>query len=202
MKLLPGSFYQRTDVVTIAKELLGKIVVSEINGITTSGRIVESEAYVAFIDKASHAFEGRRTLKNEHMYAASATSYIYICYGIHQMLNVVTNEKDIPDAVLIRALEPMSGIEHMLQRTGKLQLDHSLTRGPGNVGKALGLSKLHSGQSLLEGSIRLYRDQFKLTEEQIGSSKRIGVDYAGEDSLLPYRFYIKGNPFVSGKPVR
>lgn len=200
MKKLSRSFYKRIDVVTIAKELLGKIVVTTIDGIRTSGRIVETEAYVAFTDKASHSFGGRRTAKNEHMYAQGATSYIYICYGIHQMLNIVTNEKDIPDAVLIRALEPMEGIEEMLRRTGKPALDNSLTKGPGNVGKALGLFKHHSGISLAGDTIALYEDQYKPAEAAIGSSKRIGVDYAGDDALLPYRFYIKGDPFVSGRP--
>ncbi len=200
MKRLSRSFYKRTDVVTIAKELLGKIVVTHIDGTCTSGRIVETEAYVAFTDKASHSFNGRRTAKNEHMYGTGGTSYIYICYGIHQMLNIVTNEKNIPDAVLIRALEPMEGIPVMLERTGKQQLDNTLTKGPGNVGKALGLFKHHSGISLMDDTIGLYQDQFELKDELIGFSKRIGVDYAGEDALLPYRFFIKGNAFVSGKP--
>lgn len=200
MKKLSRSFYKRIDVVTIARELLGKIVVTNIDGTRTSGRIVETEAYVAFTDKASHSFGGRRTAKNEHMYSHGATSYIYICYGIHQMLNIVTNEKNIPDAVLIRALEPMEGIEEILKRTGKSKLDHSLTRGPGNVGKALGLFKHHSGISLMDDTIALYEDKFEMAENVIGASKRIGVDYAGEDALLPYRFYIKGNPFVSGRP--
>ncbi|RYY72194.1 MAG: DNA-3-methyladenine glycosylase [Chitinophagaceae bacterium] len=200
MKRLPASFYKRKDVVAIARELIGKIVVTHIEGIRTSGRIVETEAYVAFVDRASHAFNGRRTAKNEHMYGAAATSYIYICYGIHQMLNIVTNEKDVPDAVLIRALEPIDGIPEMLTRTGKSKLDYTLTKGPGNVGKALGLFKTHSGISLMDESIALFDDKFKLNANDIGVSKRIGVDYAGKDALLPYRFFIKGNPFVSGKP--
>lgn len=202
MKRLSRSFYRRADVVNIARELLGKIVVTVVEGVRSSGRIVETEAYVAFTDKASHAFNGRRTAKNEHMYAPAATSYIYICYGIHQMLNIVTNEKDIPDAVLIRAIEPIEGIEVMLQRTGKPVLDHTLTKGPGNVGKALGLFKHHSGLNLLGETITLYDDGLEITDDHIGASKRIGVDYAGEDALLPYRFYVKGNPFVSGRPNR
>ena len=202
MKQLPLSFYKRTDVVTIARELLGKIVVTDIEGIKTSGRIVETEAYVAFNDKASHAFNGRRTAKNEHMYHGAGTSYIYICYGIHQMLNIVTNEKEIPDAVLIRALEPMEGIADMLVRTGKSKLDNTLTRGPGNVGKALGLFKHHSGISLIDDTISLYEDRYEISDAMIGSSKRIGVDYAEDDALLPYRFYIKGNKFVSGRPTK
>ncbi len=202
MKKLSLKFYNRKDVVGIARELLGKIVVSNVDGLTTSGRIVETEAYVAFVDKASHSFKGRRTAKNEHMYAAPGTSYVYICYGIHQMLNFVTNEKDIPDAILIRAIEPIEGIETMLHRTGKLKLDNSLTKGPGNVGKALGLNKLHSGLSLLEDSITVFDDGFKIEDQQVGISKRIGVEAAGEDGLLPYRFYLKGNPYVSARPSK
>ena len=199
MKKVPLSFYKRKDVVKIAKELLGKIVVTNFDGKVTSGRIVETEAYIGIIDKASHSFAGRRTARNEHMYSAAGTAYIYICYGMHQMLNVVTNEKEIPDAVLIRAIEPVKGIDIMLKRTGKNKLDKSLTRGPGNVGKALGIFKHHSGLYLLDEEIFLLEDGKKMPEENIGISKRIGVESAGADALLPYRFYVKGNKYVSGK---
>jgi len=202
MKKLPLQFYKQTDVVSIARELIGKIVVTNLEGKITSGRIVETEAYVAFIDKASHAYKGRRTARNEHMYAVAGTAYIYICYGMHQMLNVVTNKKGVPDAVLIRALEPLAGIDTMLQRTGKVKLDFTLTKGPGNVGKALGIFKTHSGVHLLDDEIYITSDKnFIIETGMIGSSKRIGVNYAGEDALLPYRFYLKGNKFVSAKPV-
>ena len=198
-KLLP-SFYEREDVIQVAKDLLGKILVTNFDNKTTSGRIVETEAYVAFIDKASHAFGGRRTARNEHMNAAAGTAYVYICYGMHQMMNVVTNKVDVPDAVLIRAVEPLEGIETMLSRTGKPTLDYTLTKGPGNVGKAFGLIKKHSGQCLVNGEINIYDDDYKITGELMGVSKRIGVESAGPDSLLPYRFYVKNNPFVSGRP--
>jgi DNA-3-methyladenine glycosylase len=199
MKKIPLSFYRRKNVVAIAKDLIGKIVVTKFNNITTSGRIVETEAYVAISDKASHSFGGKRTARNEHMYAAAGTAYVYICYGLHQMLNIVTNDKDIPDAVLIRAVEPLEGIDAMLKRTGKMSLDKTLTRGPGNVGKALGVFKRHSGSHLLGDKIYLADDNVKIDEEQIGNSIRIGVEGAWPDSLLPYRFYLKGNKFVSGK---
>ncbi len=199
MKKIPLSFYQRKDVIKIAKELLGKIVVTHLDGKVTSGRIVETEAYVAFIDRASHSYGGKRTARNEHMYSAGGTAYIYICYGMHQMLNVVTNEKEIPDAVLIRAIEPLEGIDFMLHRTGKVKADKTLTRGPGNVGKALGIYKHHSGLFLLDEQIYLCEDGTKIPEEKIGVSKRIGVESAAEDALLPYRFYVKGNRYVSGK---
>ncbi|HUS01991.1 MAG TPA: DNA-3-methyladenine glycosylase [Chitinophagaceae bacterium] len=199
MKKVPLTFYKRKDVVSIARELLGKIIITNFDGVTTSGRIVETEAYVAHVDKASHAFGGRRTAKNEHMYAHPGTAYVYICYGMHQMFNIVTNEKDIPDAVLIRAVEPLEGIDSMLQRTGKEKLDFTLTKGPGNVGKALGIFKKHSGLHLLDDGIYLLDDGFKLKKSEIGISGRIGVASAGADALLPYRFYVRGNKYVSGK---
>ena len=199
MKKLPQSFYNRKDVVSIARELIGKILVTNFDGDITSGRIVETEAYVALTDKASHSFGGRRTNRNEHMYAGAGTAYVYICYGMHQMFNIVTNEKEIPDAVLIRAVEPLQGIDIMLQRTGKLKADFTLTKGPGNVGKALGIFKKHSGLHLLDDEIYILTDRTILHDDQIGTSKRIGVESAGPDSLLPYRFYLRGNKYVSGK---
>lgn len=198
MKKLSIKFYESTDVVQVAKDLVGKIVVTKIDGKKTSGRIVETEAYVAFTDKASHAYNGRRTPRNEHMYATAGTAYVYICYGMHQMLNVVTNKKEIPDAVLIRAIEPMEGITVMLARTGKTELDNTLTRGPGNVAKALGIFKLHSGLHLRGNQIYLAEDKDSIPMPgKVAASKRIGVDSAGLDALLPYRFYLKGNPYVS-----
>src|SRR5438067_2952393 len=158
MKKLGREFYQRTDVVWIAKELLGKILVTNWKGIITSGRIVECEAYAGIIDKASHASGGRRTARNEIMYGEGGYAYVYLCYGIHHLFNVVTNSTDIPHAILIRALEPVEGIKKMLLRTNKKQLDHSLTRGPGNVSKALGISTKHSGISLLENKIFIVDD--------------------------------------------
>ena len=199
MKKLPLSFYNRTDVLTIAREMLGKVVCTKIDGLLTSGRIVETEGYVGIVDKASHAFGGRRGPKNEHMYLGPATAYIYVCYGVHQMLNIVTNEKDIPDAVLIRAIEPIKGLDIMAQRANKKESDLTLTRGPGNVGKALGVHKRYSGIHLLDDLIYLIDDGFEFPEDAIGVSRRIGVESAGEDGLLPYRFYVKGNRYVSGK---
>ena len=201
MRKLGIDFYQRSNVLTIAKELLGKVLVTKWDGIETSGRIVEVEAYNGIIDKASHASGGRRTQRNEVMYGKGGVAYVYLCYGIHHLFNVVTNEQETPHAILIRALEPLKGIDTMLKRTNKKQLDHTLTRGPGNVSKALGISfKLHSGHSLLSKDLFIAEDNFVLNKKEVASSPRIGVDYAGDDANLPYRFYIKGNPFVSGKP--
>ena len=187
----------------IARELIGKILVTKFEGKITSGRIVETEAYIGLTDKASHSFGGKRTARNEYMYAGPGTAYVYICYGMHHLFNVVTNKKDIPDAVLIRAVEPLRGIETMLERTRKKELDHTLTKGPGNVGKAMGISKSHSGLHLSGNKIFICEDNDGnniLTEIKIGSSKRIGVESAGTAALLPYRFYVKGNPFVSRYP--
>jgi DNA-3-methyladenine glycosylase len=199
MRKLPLNFYERKDVVEIAKDLLGKILVTDFDGVRTSGRIVETEAYVALIDKASHSFGGRRTSRNEHMYASAGTAYVYICYGMHQMFNIVTNEKNIPDAVLIRAVEPLQGIDIMLERTGKPGLDKTLTKGPGNVGKAMGIFKHHSGLHLRDKTIYIADDGYRYNEPDIGVSKRIGVESAGPDALLPYRFYVRGNVYVSGR---
>jgi len=200
MKKLGIDFYQRANVLQIARELLGKILVTKWNGIETSGRIVEVEAYNGAIDNASHASGGRRTNRNEIMYADGGVAYVYLCYGIHHLFNVVTNKKETPHAILIRALEPIKGIDMMLERTGKIQLDNSLTRGPGNVSKALGIFTNHTGESLLSKTLFIAEDGFVSNKKNIAASPRIGVDYAGEDAKLPYRFFIKGNPFVSGKP--
>jgi DNA-3-methyladenine glycosylase len=200
MEKLNFSFYQRQNVVHIAKELLGKILVTNWKGIITSGRIVECEAYAGVIDKASHASGGRRTARNEIMYGEGGYAYVYLCYGIHHLFNVVTNSKELPHAILIRGLDPLEGIEEMLLRTNKKQLDHTLTRGPGNVSKALGISTKHTGMSLVGEKIFIADDGVKSIKKRVAASPRIGVDYAGKDALLPYRFYIRGNPFVSGKP--
>ncbi|MEO6613832.1 MAG: DNA-3-methyladenine glycosylase [Chitinophagaceae bacterium] len=200
MKKLPVEFYQRNNVLQIAKELLGKLLVTKFDGILTAGRIVELEAYNGTPDRASHAYGGRRTARNEIMYAAGGVSYIYLCYGIHHLFNVVTHGKETPHAILIRALEPVKGVEEMLWRTGKKKLDHTLTRGPGNLSKAMGLFTFNSGCSLRGKELFIADDGFVADPETIAASPRIGVNYAGEDALLLYRFYIKGNPFVSGKP--
>ena len=199
MQKLPVSFYARKDVVLIARELIGKVIITNFEGKVTSARIVETEAYTGVMDKASHAFGSRRTPRNEHMYSSPGTAYVYICYGLHQMLNIVTNDKGVPDAILIRAVEPIAGIETMLKRTGKKIPDKTLTRGPGNVGKALGIFKYHSGNYLLGDEIYLIDDGVRIPRENLGVSARIGVESAGADALLPYRFYVKGNKYVSGK---
>jgi DNA-3-methyladenine glycosylase len=199
MKKLPLSFYRRNNVLQIAEELLGKVLVTKFDGILTEGRIVECEAYAGAPDKASHASGGRRTARNEIMYGEGGKAYVYLCYGIHEMFNIVTNAHSIPHAILIRALEPIKGIEDMLVRTGKKKLDNTLTRGPGNVAKAMGLHRKHNGMSLAGKELYIADDGFLPVRKMVGKSPRIGVDYAGEDAKLLYRFFLKNNPFVSGK---
>lgn len=198
-KKLPLSFYERENVLLIAKELLGKILVTKFDGILTAARIVETEAYNGAIDKASHAFNNRRTNRTEVMFAHGSTAYVYLCYGIHHLFNVVTNVKGVPHAILIRAAEPLVGIDEMLMRTGKEKLDYTLTKGPGNVSKALGISTQHTNTSLLNEAIFIVDDGYTLSENEINATPRIGVDYAGDDALLPYRFIVVNNKYVSGK---
>ena len=200
MKKLRLEFYRRENVLQIAEELLGKLLVTRKDSVTTSGRIVECEAYAGAPDKASHAFGGKITNRNKVMYEEGGLAYVYLCYGIHHLFNVVTHVKDTPHAILIRSVEPVKGIATMLYRTGKKQNDNTLTRGPGNVSLALGINTSDSGISLTGQTIFLADDGFVYSKEQILTSPRIGVEYAGTDAWLPYRFYVKGNPFVSGKP--
>lgn len=193
--ILPQSFYVREDVVQIAKDLLGKVIVTNIDGITTSGIITETEAYAGATDKASHAYGNRRTNRTEIMYAQGGVAYVYLCYGIHHLFNVVTNVKNVPHAVLVRAVEPLKGIEAMLQRRNKQKVIPQLTSGPGAMSMALGIHTSHTGLPLSKGIITLHDDGVVVND--IVETTRIGVDYAKEDALLPYRFYIAGNKFIS-----
>lgn len=199
---VPDHFYQRNDVVLISKELVGKILVTRFGGKLTAGRIVETEAYNGIIDKASHAWNMRRTNRTEVMYANGGVAYVYLCYGIHYLFNVVTNVIDTPHAVLIRAVEPLAGIDVMMQRTGKTKAGYDLTRGPGNVTKALGITTKHTGHNLNCAELFIADDGFEYEQMNIIATPRIGVDYAAEDALLPYRFIVKNNVYVSGKKFK
>lgn len=193
--ILPPSFYLNEDVVQVAKDLLGKVIITKIDGITTSGIITETEAYAGVTDKASHAYGGRRTNRTEIMYTKGGVAYVYLCYGIHHLFNVVTNVQDIPHAVLIRAIEPVKGIDAMLQRRKKTNLQPLLTSGPGAMSMALGIHTSHTGLSLAKGIITILDEDINVGD--IVATTRIGVDYAKEDALLPYRFYIAGNKYIS-----
>ena len=197
--VLQRSFYELPDVTAIARELLGKIIVTHFDNQYTAGRIVEAEAYNGAVDRASHAYGNRRTPRTQVMFGKPGSAYVYLCYGIHHLFNVVTNREGVPHAVLIRAIEPLQGIDVMQERTRKKILDNTLTRGPGNVSKALGIFTYHTGFDLLESEIKIADDGLRYRKKDVVITKRIGVEYAGPDALLPYRFIVKDNPYVSGK---
>jgi DNA-3-methyladenine glycosylase len=194
MKKLGTAFYQQKDVVRTAKQLLGKILVTQLDGVRTSGMITETEAYAGIDDKASHAWNGRHTKRTEVMYKPGGLAYVYLCYGIHYLFNVITNKIDIPHAVLIRAIEPVDGIDMMKVRYGKTP--PLFTAGPGSLSKALGIKSLLNGASLT-GNIVWIEDAEDIPEDRILTGTRVGVSYAGDDAYLPYRFSIKDNKWVS-----
>lgn len=187
---LTKRFYVRENVVEISRDLLGKYLFTNFNDELTGGIITETEAYNGIGDRASHAYNNRRTDRTEIMFSEGGVAYVYLCYGIHSLFNVVTNKKNIPHAVLIRSIHPTHGIELMLKRRNKKTPDKSLTRGPGTVAQALGIHYSKSNTSLLGNEIWLENRNLKIKKEQIEISKRIGVDYAGEDAHLPYRFVL------------
>jgi DNA-3-methyladenine glycosylase len=188
-KLKP-EFYLRKNVLQITEELIGKFLVTNFDGVKTSGMIVEAEAYNGAIDKASHAYNGRRTKRNEIMYGEGGVAYVYLCYGIHHLFNVVTNYKDSPHAILIRAIVPIDGIDKILYRR-KQKLNKKISDGPGTLSTALGIKTEHSGLSLFGNKIWIEDRGVKFNKKDIVTSPRIGVDYAGEDAKLPYRFRLK-----------
>ncbi len=185
---LKKDFYLRENVVQIAKDLLGKILITKINGKLTSGIIVETEAYNGIYDKACHAYGGRKTERNKIMYERGGISYVYFCYGMHYLFNVITNKKYIPDAVLIRAILPYDGKEYVFDRISEKSMNKGILNGPGKVTKALGIDKSLNAISLLGNILWITDENISIDENKIQACPRIGVDYAGEDALLPYRF--------------
>lgn len=196
MQKLGIDFYDRDDVAQIARELLGKYIITKFDKEYTVGRIVETEAYAGIIDKASHAYNNRRTARTEVMFGPPGVSYVYLCYGIHHLFNVVCNVKDSPDAVLIRGIEPVEGANTMLQRFNKEKNDSSIGRGPGNVSKALGISTQHTGLALQSKEIWLAEDNASASFN-VMTSPRIGVDYADEHAKWLYRFFMEDHPQVT-----
>ncbi len=191
MVKLSQDFYARPDVMQISKELLGKLLFTRINGKVSAGIITETEAYAGVDDKASHAYGNRRTNRTETMYSEGGQSYVYLCYGIHSLFNVVTNRAEIPHAVLIRAIKPITGIEYILKRRNSRKLNRNLTVGPGKVCSALGLNfKEHNNLSLQGNTVWIKDDGISFIENDITIGPRVGVDYAGEDAQLPYRFQV------------
>ncbi len=193
---LPREFYTRSNVLTVTRELLGKLLVVPVpDGTRVSGIIVEAEAYRGPQDRASHAYGGRRTNRTETMYGIGGTAYVYFVYGMYYQFNVVTNLKDIPHAVLIRSLEPVEGIEIMRTRRHG-QPDHNLTNGPGKLSIALGIDRTLDSADLLGDRVWIEAGE-KVPARQISSGPRVGIDYAEEWVDKPWRFWIRDNPFVS-----
>jgi DNA-3-methyladenine glycosylase len=194
---LADSYYNQDDVVALSRDLLGKYLFTCIDGLTTGGYIVETEAYNGAADKASHAYGNRKTNRTEVMFRQGGIIYVYLCYGIHEMLNIVTSAEGHAQAILIRAINPTEGIEVMLERRKMSALKPTITMGPGSVAKALGISRAINAHSLQSDVIWIENRGFTYPDESIAAVPRVGVDYAGEDAMLPYRFYVKGNPYVS-----
>ena len=196
--ILGRSFYLREDVVSIARELICKYIVTTFNGELTSGMITETEAYEGITDKASHAFGGRNTARTEVMYRQGGTAYVYLCYGMHSLFNIVTNYNSTPHAILIRGFRPMEGIDVMERRMGRKVGKKSFANGPGKVSKALGIHYSMSGVDLCyamahkkENRIWVEDRGILPSEAEILITPRIGIAYAGKDALLPYRFLLK-----------
>ncbi len=194
---LPREFYTRHDILVIARELLGKLlVVPAADGSRVSGFIVETEAYIAPEDKASHAYNFRRTQRNESSYSIGGAVYVFFIYGMYFQFNVVTNVIDVPHVVLIRALEPFEGVEIMRERR-KTANDKNLTSGPGKLCIALGIDRNLNNEDLLGEKIWIEESDFKVSGKNVMSGKRIGIDYAEEFAEKPWRFWVKDNLFVS-----
>lgn len=193
---LTESFYERTNVVKIARELLGKTLFTKISGVVTGGMIVETEAY-SWKEKGCHAYGGKLTPRNKIMFDRGGHVYVYLCYGVHNLFNVVTNQAGTADAVLIRALEPIEGLNEMQRRRGELRNPFHLTSGPGKLTKAMGIDRSFNGKFLLNRDVWIEDIGEVVKSSSIVASERIGIDYAGEDARLPWRFTVKGNKWVS-----
>ncbi|MEO9967212.1 MAG: DNA-3-methyladenine glycosylase [Reichenbachiella sp.] len=197
LNILPNGFYRRPNVLDVARDLLGKVLCTHIENQVCKGTIVEVEAYSGHNDQACHASNGKRTKRTEIMYRAGGCAYVYLCYGIHHLFNVVTNEEGIADAVLIRALEPLQGQQTMQDRLNSS--NRMLTNGPGILAKSMGITTALNSSELSAANCIWIENGEPISEEQQVATTRIGVDYAGEDAYLPWRFYIKGNSWVSKK---
>jgi len=195
MTLLKEPFYRRNDVTRIASDLLGKVLFTRINGTTTAGLIVETEAY-SWKEKGCHAYDNRKTARNAVMFGEGGRAYVYLCYGMYNLFNVVTNREGKADAVLIRALEPLEGIAHMLKRSDARQ-PKRITSGPGKLTRALGIDRNHNGLALTSKHVWLEDSGVAVKRGMVHASPRIGIDYAGEDARLPWRYTIKDNVWVS-----
>lgn len=199
-QILKRDFYTRADTLRVARELLGKrLVVPSADGARVSGRVVEVEAYLGAEDRAAHSYGGRRTRRTETMFGVGGTAYVFFVYGIHHQFNVVTGPEGQPHAVLVRAVEPEEGVELMKERR-PVRKERELTSGPGKLCRALGLDLSFDGEDLTRGG-RAWLEEtgVKLRPDEIASGPRIGVAYAAEDALKPWRFWVAGNEYVSRK---
>lgn len=187
---LPTEFYTRDVVTDVARDLLGKVLCSRVDGRLTKAVITETEAYAGVDDRASHAYGGRRTPRTEPMYGEGGIAYVYLCYGIHHLFNVVTSRRDDPHAVLIRAGSPLLGIDDMLTRRGRKGIDRAMLAGPGSLARALGIRTCLSGTSLSGNQVWIEDHDFPVSDDSITAGPRIGVDYAGRDASRPYRFVV------------
>jgi len=205
---LQQSFYLRSDVLSISRELLGKRILTRLpmsdapgtghsRAVLTGGTIVETEAYAGPEDRASHAYGNRRTKRTEIMYAEGGVAYCYLCYGIHCLFNIVTHRAGVPHAVLVRALQPTHGVNAMLQRREKPSLCRDVAGGPGALTVALGINTSHNGVSLTGTRIWLEDAGITPAQADIESTRRVGVQYAGADAQLPWRFRIRNSPWTS-----
>ncbi len=197
MPKLKPEYYLNHDVIFLAKNLLGKILFTEKNGEITAGVITETEAYLGEDDKASHAYGGRRTLRTEAMYLPGGFCYVYLCYGIHHLLNIVISQKNDPKSILIRSVEPYLGLPVMERRRNMTASSKAISSGPGSVCKALGIDMTFNKKSLTGERIWIEESESSYNAEDIASTPRIGVDYAGEHAQLSLRFYLRNNRFVS-----
>lgn len=186
--IIPRAYYQHHDVVELAKKLLGKLLLTEFDGVITGGTIIETEAYRGAEDKACHAYGNRRTKRTEVMFWEGGVSYVYLIYGLHSLFNIVTHTEGNPHAILVRAIKPEIGVETMLVRRGKKTLDKTLTSGPGALAQALNITTKLTGVPLDGPPIWLEDQGLSFDECKISAGPRIGVEYAGTDALLPWRF--------------
>lgn len=191
------SFFERTDTLRVAREMLGKLLVApDEQGNRVSGMIVELEAYLGITDKAAHSYGGRRTARNEVTYGLGGHAYVFFIYGMYYQLNFVLGPADHPHVLLIRAVEPVEGIETMRNRRGTMK-DKNLTSGPGKLCIAFNIDHLLNGADLIDGDEMWVENYRTLKNSEIEVGKRIGIDYAGEDAENPWRFWVDKNEFVS-----
>ena len=197
---LPDKFFLRINSVRVSQDLLGKLlVVPDVNGQRISGMIVETEAYMGIEDKAAHSYGGRRTGRNEITYAEGGHVYIFFVYGMYYQLNLVTGPAELAHVVLIRAIEPVEGIEVMRNRRGPMA-DKNLTSGPGKLTIALGIDRSYNGEHL--SGDRIWVEEYKkIKKSEISAGPRVGIDYAEEFIDMPWRFWVKGNQYVSRASV-